>query len=225
MRNLTDPSFKGVIYTCDLEHELNTLFLNAPNLKAFILNSITKSYYAVGFSYPNLWNERFQEIVEGLITGGIINQYLKKYKDYSRKSKVEDLESDKVILNLSHLGFGFQICFFVIYSALVVFLIELLVFWGRTHFRNKKVNDIQPMQAIFIGSDVETPKKHQDDQINNSSEQNNIIISDLEIYDDSFGSDTKVLDKAFGEDLSKINKIEILLSDIETLYEQRRLLE
>ena len=73
-QNLTDPSFKGVIYTCDLEHELNTLFMNPPNLKAFVLNSITKSYYAVGFSYPNLWNERFQEIIESLITVGIINQ-------------------------------------------------------------------------------------------------------------------------------------------------------
>lgn len=217
---MIDPSFKGVIYTCDLEHELNTLFLNAPNLKAFTLNSITKSYYAVGFSYPNLWNERFQEIVEGLITGGIINQYLKKYKDYSRKSKFDDLKSDKVILNLSHLGFGFQICFFVIYSALVVFLIELLVFWGRIYFKNKKVNDIQPIQVIFIRSDVETPKKHQNDQIKNSSEQDNSIISDLEIYDDSFGSDAKLLDKAFGEDLSKINKIEILLSDVDTIYEK-----
>jgi len=57
------------------------------------------------------------------------------------------------------------------------------------------------------------------EQIKNNSEQNNTGISDLEVSN-GFEHDAKLLKNAFGEDLSKINKIEILLSDVETLYEK-----
>ena len=215
MQNLTNPSFKGVIYTCDLEHIFNTLYMNAPNIKAFTLDSISKSYYAVGFLYPNLWNERLQEIVESLVTGGIVNQYLKKFTNVYKESNFEELKSDKIILNLSHLGFGFQICFFVLYSALFVFLMEFLVCWGGTYYKNKKVQVIQPIQVVFSRLNVESPKK---DKFKVDSEQNTIIneMLDQEVNSED---DTNLMDKAFGEDLSKTNKIEILLSDVETIYE------
>ena len=214
---MTDPSFKGVIYTCDLEHKLDIFYSDVPATKAIIVDSITKSFYAVGFLSPNLWNERFQEIVDGLITGGIINQYMKGYIDSMNEFKFEDLKADNVILNLSHLGFGFQICFFVLYSSLLVFLIELLVFWGSVCYKNKK---LKAFQIVLNSLNEEAPKKHQNDQIESNSELENRVISNLEVSNNSLEHDAKLLDKAFGEDLSKINKIEILLSDVETLYEK-----
>lgn len=94
--------------------------------KRFVPVPITKSYYAVGFSYENLWNERLEEIIEGLISGGIINFHLEKYTKSKWNVMDQNIETEKVVLNMSHLGFGFQICFFLLYLAFLVFLVELM---------------------------------------------------------------------------------------------------
>jgi len=117
----------GTILTCDIEHSLNMYYLRTPIPKRFVSIPITKSYYAVGFSYANLWNERFEEIIEGLITGGIVNFHLEKYTKSKWNLMSQDSESEKVVLNMSHLGFGFQICFFALFATFLVFCVERAV--------------------------------------------------------------------------------------------------
>ena len=107
---------------------MNIYYMRRPMTKRFIPTPISRSYYALGFVYPNLWNERLQEIVEGLITGGIINMYLERFTKARWNLEGGYFETDKVVLNLSHLGFGFQICFFVLFAAFLVFVGELFVF-------------------------------------------------------------------------------------------------
>jgi len=123
---LFDSTFKGTILTCDIEHALNIYYSRVRMPIRFVSIPITSSYYAFGFLYPNLWNERLQEIISGLINGGIINYYLDIYTKSKWNLNLDDIESEKIVLNLSHLGFGFQICFFLLYIALVVFIIELI---------------------------------------------------------------------------------------------------
>ena len=103
--------------------------------KRLVSIPITKSYYGIGFKYVNLWAERFQEIIEGLVTGGIVNFLLQKMtKSKWNLMKIED-HSEKIVLNLSHLGFGFQICFFALYGALLIFLMEFVVYWIKNRSR------------------------------------------------------------------------------------------
>ncbi|CAG9811424.1 unnamed protein product [Chironomus riparius] len=129
IHNITDSSFTGAVLTCDIEHEMNIFYLKKPMSKRFVSTPISKSNYALGFMYPNLWNERLQELTEGFITGGIINMFLERFTKTGWNSERKDFETDKIVLNLSHLGFGFQICFFVLYLAFLVFLLELASFW------------------------------------------------------------------------------------------------
>lgn len=126
---LYDPTFKGTVLTCDIEHALNVYNSQTRIPTRFVPIPITSSYYAFGFLYPNLWNERLQEIMSGLITGGIINHHLEVYTKSKWNLNVDEFESEKIVLNLSHLGFGFQICFILLYSALVVFIFELIFKW------------------------------------------------------------------------------------------------
>jgi len=95
--------------------------------------------------YSNLWNERLQEIIEGFITGGIVNLHLERFTKSKWNLEKNDFETEKVVLNLSHLGFGFQICFFMTYAAFLVFLGELIVNWMK---RRVKVNIIQGFRNI-----------------------------------------------------------------------------
>jgi hypothetical protein len=127
--NLTDPSTVGAVLTSDIDHNLNMYYYERPLPKRFVPVPISKSYYAVGFSFPNLWNERLLEIVEALITGGIVNYHLEKYTKSKWSEMSNQLDSERVVLNLSHLGFGFQICFFALYAAFLVFCLEIVVKW------------------------------------------------------------------------------------------------
>ena len=132
MKHISNPSFTGTVLTCNIEHQLNIYFSQVPIPKRFIPTPITKSFYAIGFLYPNLWNERLQEIIEGLITGGIINLHMARFTKTKWNLDNNDFEMEKVVLNFSHLGFGFQICFFMIYASFLMFLGELIVFrWNR----------------------------------------------------------------------------------------------
>ncbi|KAL7013005.1 hypothetical protein ACKWTF_015144 [Chironomus riparius] len=129
MNKISNPLFTGTVLTCNIEHQLNIYYSQLSLPKRFIPTPITKSFYAIGFLYPNLWNERLQEIIEGFITGGIINLHMERFTKSKWNLENNDFETEKVVLNMSHLGFGFQICFFMIYAAFLVFLGELIVLW------------------------------------------------------------------------------------------------
>ena len=127
--NLTDPSFTGTVLTCDVEHKLHNFFREISMPSRFVATPITKSPYGIGFQHPNLWAERFNEIVEGLVTGGILNYFLERMTKSKWNLMNTSDDGEKVVLNMSHLGFGFQICFYFLYVALVVFIFEMIVRW------------------------------------------------------------------------------------------------
>jgi len=132
IENLTDPSFTGTVLTCDIEHKLHSFYKAISMPRIFIPTPITKSYYGIGFKYPNLWAERFNEIVEGLVTGGIMNFFLERMTKSKWNLMNINEDPEKVVLNLSHLGFGFQICFMSIYVALVVLILEITINWIKS---------------------------------------------------------------------------------------------
>jgi len=106
---LNDPSFEGTIATCDIVHDLNSYIMEKPLPKRFIPIPITKSSNAFGFMHPNLWNERLQEIIDGLLSGEIINHWLEKFTKSKWALMLNEVENHQIVLNLSHLGFGFQL--------------------------------------------------------------------------------------------------------------------
>lgn len=108
-----------------------------PIARRFVPVPLTKSYYAMAFVYQNLWNERLQEIIDRLISGGIIDHFLNRKLNSRWNLMPREFQSEKVILNLTHLGFGFQICFFVLYGSLLVFFGELFVFWIKNIIKNQ----------------------------------------------------------------------------------------
>lgn len=114
--------------TCDLEHMLRCFYHELFLPERFVQTPFTKSYYALKFLYPNLWNEKILEIVSGLITGGILNYHLESLTKSQWNIK-DKPQTQNIVLNLSHLGFGFQICFFLLYGSLLTFMLEFLVFW------------------------------------------------------------------------------------------------
>lgn len=139
--NITDPLFKGTILTSDIDHAMSIFYSETPYPKRYIPIPITKSFYSFGFLFPNLWDERLQEMISKFITGGIINYFLESMTKSKWNLMQPDLESEKVILSLKHLGFGFQICFFSAYIAFLTFLGELAYFWVKEmwkHIRSKR---------------------------------------------------------------------------------------
>ena len=140
MNNLTDPSFTGTFLSSDVEHDISMHYLETKMAKRFVSAPIMNSYFTMGFFYPNLWDERLEEIIEGLITGGIINWHLEKYTKSKFNAKTREY-SQKVVLNLSHLGFGFQICFYMLYIALLAFCMEIVIrYFRKKSLISNKVN-------------------------------------------------------------------------------------
>ena len=77
----------------------------------------------------------FNEIIERLVTGEIL-KYLLEQMTKSKWNMMEVHEkSAKYVLNLSHLDFGFQICFFVLFAALLTFLLEFFDYWIKHRYR------------------------------------------------------------------------------------------
>lgn len=58
-------------------------------------------------------------------------------------------EPEKIVLNLDHLGFGFQICFFSAYFALVTFVGELTWYWGKKVYRDGWDAAFEEMERRF----------------------------------------------------------------------------
>ena len=56
---------------------------------------------------------------------------------------------ENVVLNLSHLSFGFQISFFALYGSFLVFLIELIIFWV---LKRKKIIEKVDVFKYYINS-------------------------------------------------------------------------
>jgi len=133
--NLTDPSFKGTILTCDLEHALNVLHSKTPMPKRFVTISISSSFYGVGFAYYNIFAERFDEIIQGLVIGGIMKFIVEKMTKSKWNMMDVHVKTEKVVLNFSHIGFGFQICLFALFVTLVAFILEFFVFCIKNRSR------------------------------------------------------------------------------------------
>jgi hypothetical protein len=150
INNLTDPIFTGTVMSCDIEHDLHMHYLKTIRKKRYVSIPLTNSYYTLGFLYPNLWEERFVEIIEGLITGGIINWYLEKYTKSRWNVQTEELTSRKIVLNLSHLGFGFQICFFALYVALLVFCMEIIFGWTKKACSSRSEINVDSKNSINV---------------------------------------------------------------------------
>jgi uncharacterized membrane protein len=96
--------------------------------KRFVPVPLSNSFYGIGFEYENLFAERFDEIIQGLVAGGIMKYIVEKMTKSKWNMMDIHVKSEKIVLNMNHLGFGFQICFFTIFAALVVFILEFFVF-------------------------------------------------------------------------------------------------
>jgi hypothetical protein len=103
--------------------------------KRFVPIPISNSVYGIGFKYKNIFVERFDEIIQGLVTGGIMKYIVEKMTKSKWNMMDVHVKSQKVVLNFSHLGFGFQICLFALFSALVVFILEFFVFFIKNRSR------------------------------------------------------------------------------------------
>jgi len=44
VNNISDPSFKGTVLTCDIEHEMNIFYQQSPIPKRFVSTPISKSF-------------------------------------------------------------------------------------------------------------------------------------------------------------------------------------
>ena len=169
--NLSDSSFKGTLITCDLEHDLNSYIGEISLPKRFIPTPITKSSNAFGFISPNLWNERLQEVIDGLISGGVIDHWLEEFRKSKWVLMSQTIKNLQIVLNLSHLGFGFQIWFMAIYAALVVFLMEFLVFWikkpvKRKRKRRKKIDKFVTQLVVEDAQDDDKSLKSGCNEVN-----------------------------------------------------------
>lgn len=224
--NTSDSSFTGTVLSCDIEHNLNMHYLKIKSpTRRFVSIPITSSYYTMGFLHFNLWEERLDEIIEGLITGGIINWYVEKYTK-SKWNEMSMESSQKVVLNLSHLGFGFQICFYALYVSFLVFLVELAVgFYGNSS-RSLKDDSMPKLYielALMVVNVVATtivPRIFDD--------STDIDGKNLEISINLKPQSNDVEDKAeYSLDLEEIfgEKVGLILEDLEDIDGQNLQLE
>ena len=203
IENLTDPSFTGTVLTCDIEHKLHSFYKEISMPRRFVPTPISKSYYGIGFLYPNLWAERFNEIVEGLVSGGIMNFYLERMTKSKWNLMDANDDPEKVVLNMTHLGFGFQICFFSIYFALLTFVLEIIVHW-IVSFKNvnQKVGDKIVQNYIAVSKS------------NNSGQNVNTGIVKQKSNSDDTQNGFKSLDFLFGEKIEHVDDNLIIVEEV-----------
>lgn len=140
IQNLTDPSFKGTVLTCDIFHELQNFYGKMSISRRYIPVPIQKAYFGVGFSELNFLDERLNEIVEGLVSGGIINHFIEKMTKSKWNLKDETKYPRKSKLDLNDLSFGFQSCLFLLCISFLVLILELIMGKYFEKFRTKSTN-------------------------------------------------------------------------------------
>lgn len=123
LNKTSDRAIIEIKVECDLIIDV----IETPMPKYSIQSPIPDSQYGFGFVYPNLWQERLQEIMEGLVTGGFINMLFDRYTKSKWNVISNELGMDRTLIDLSHLAFVFQICLIVYYGAFLVFIGELIV--------------------------------------------------------------------------------------------------
>jgi hypothetical protein len=128
------------------------------------------------------------------------------------------LDSERVVLNLSHLGFGFQICFFALYAAFLVFCLELVVKWcngskkgtessSKRRFRLKEFEKSLTMIQMIIIELI----------LRNEPENVRIMSS---ISERAFGEVVKVESEDQIESITKAELESVIITDIsEDSYE------
>lgn len=216
LENITDPSFTGTIFSSDLEHALNSFHLNMPLHQRTIPTPFSKSYYGIGFLYPNLWNERFSEIVSDLITGGFVNYHLEKMTKSKWNMMQTYFETENVVLNLHHLGFGFQICLILAYLAFVTFLVEIGYHWTKNFCKKcsygirKKTKSGKEIKNSYLNKSFQEEPKLKSNSGNNKrlASKTHLLTSKEDEYssDDSNVSNKSMLTKAFGKKVRNSSK-------------------
>jgi hypothetical protein len=213
LENITYPSFTGTVFSSDLESALNAHYLNVRLNRRFIPTPFSKSYYGIGFAYPNLWNERFHSIIEDLITGGFVNYHLEKMTKSKWNIVPTYFETENVVLNLDHLGFGFQICLIAAYLSFVTFLIEVGYFWVRNHLHRRKrkvkheitlVKSVMPTLVTISIENLQKQPQIKSDNVTNAKQWARIsrltkCPEDEYSSDDSNTSKESILGKVFGQ--------------------------
>ena len=183
-----------------------------PITSRFIPSPITKSYYAFGFMYPNLWNERLNEIISDLITGGFVNYHLEKMTKSKWNLMQAQFETENVVLNLHHLGFGFQICLIFAYLAFLTFLFEIVWVWMKSCWKsyNHECQKRKKHKIIMVLSAKNTHRLHlnKDKKFDKSAQmtQHPKIADDEYSSDDSNSSKHSILRRAFGKKVKHTEK-------------------
>ena len=122
-----DPSYNGSFLATDLEKQIGSTYRKMVFQNWFVPAPMARFHHIFGFFYPNLWNERMKDIIEGAISGGIINKMFEKYTKSRWNLESIEIDSDQLTMDFDDLILGFQICLFAYYAALVIFLAELIV--------------------------------------------------------------------------------------------------
>ena len=177
--------------------------------RRFISTHFSKSYYGIGFVYQNLWIERFHDIISDLITGGLVNYHLEEMTKSKWNMLPTYFETDNVVLNLNHLGFGFQICFISAYLAFVTFLIEIGYFWVKNYCncrKRKEKHKIIMVQSVKTASKSKSSENLQEKPSIKADVEKLVVKSSiLKSSDDEYSSDgsnsskESMLRKAFGK--------------------------
>ncbi|KAL7013534.1 hypothetical protein ACKWTF_015450 [Chironomus riparius] len=223
IENISDPSFKGTLFSSDLEHAMNVYYLNMPIETRFIPTPFTKSYYAIGFIFPNLWNERFKEIISDLITGGFVNYHLELMTKSKWNMIRTSFEPENIVLNLHHLGFGFQICLIFAYLSFVTFLIEIGYFSTVRYWRTRASrHKIIMVLSASKNQKFNLNKNHCEncaEQLFQSDKQSALVSEDENSSDDSNTSGKSMLGRAFGrrvkpESVQNLENFDLLCNTI-----------
>jgi len=137
LSDLSDPSFRGAYFETQTEFDLLIDATETPTPKNPIQVPFADSQYAFGFVYTNLWNERLLEIVEGLVSGGIIDMHLDRYTKSKWSLMSNELGMYRNLIGIEHLTFVFQIYVIAGYVAFLVLLGEGIIFLIEIKLKRK----------------------------------------------------------------------------------------
>ena len=124
-------------------------------------------------------------------------------------------EPENVVLNLHHLGFGFQICLIFAYVAFVTFLAEIVYFWMRNVYesyeygREKKGKNkiIMVLSAKSFKGLQMKPKSGPIENIKKLARMSS--LEDEYSSDDSNASKESVLRRAFGRRVVASSRVDL----------------
>jgi hypothetical protein len=124
-RTMNDSSKKAAVITMELDVKLyRSVFENVPKTIKEIINPTPQS---ICVQSNNFFNKLNREVMNKLISGGVIQHYLKYFFDFLLKPRPESKEGPKVF-GVEDLKFGFIIWLFSCCIATSVFVMEIISF-------------------------------------------------------------------------------------------------